>query len=122
MLPNVLRGRTIGSRAPAKHVIKKEAEALAVLGNYKPREALVSSLPEVIDACERFVVHTLLVNTGLRKRGFVCEGHHHVSLQPGKCPVDSTKLRSAKNVIDELLEVDSTHRRISKRMERTAPS
>jgi peptide subunit release factor 1 (eRF1) len=92
-----------------KHRMKKEEEAVAVIENYKPREALVCSLPKVIEACNKFVVHTLVVNEGLSEKGYVCEGHHYISLEPGECPVDDTKLLGVENVIDELVEVARLH-------------
>jgi peptide chain release factor subunit 1 len=88
---------------------EKEREVLAALENYKPGDTLVSSLPNVIDVCNRFVVHTLVVSASLRERGFVCRGHHFVSLQEGTCPVDGAALLPVESVVDALVEMARLH-------------
>jgi len=70
---------------------------------------LVSSLANVLDVDNKFMAHTLVLNEGLGRKGFVCQGHHDVSLEGGECLVDGTALLPAENVIDELVEVARLH-------------
>jgi peptide subunit release factor 1 (eRF1) len=67
---------------------RKEQEAVAELADLEPGKSLVSSLPQVIDACNRFAARRLLVNASLSEKGFVCREHHCVSLKEEECPVD----------------------------------
>jgi hypothetical protein len=87
---------------------KKEIEAVEELGNYTPEE-VVSTLPNVIEACNLFVVRRLLVSEGLHRKGFVCKEHHYVSLDGGECPFDGTKLLPVENIVDEMVEIAWLH-------------
>jgi len=86
------------------HRAEKEARAIESLHNHKPEE-LVASLRNVINVLNLFRIRKLLVNEGLHQKGFVCKEHHYLSLEPGNCPIDNTKLLAAENVVDEIIEV-----------------
>jgi Bacterial archaeo-eukaryotic release factor family 10 len=91
-----------------EHRAAKETKAIESLHNYKP-QALVSSLCEVVNAQNLFLVRRLFVSEGLHQKGFVCKEHHYLSLEPGNCPFDSAKLLAAENVVDEIIEVARLH-------------
>ena len=91
-----------------RHRTEKETKAIESLRNHKPEE-LVSSLRNVINVQNVFLVRKLFVGEGLHQRGFVCKEHHYLSLDPGNCPFDSTKLLPAENVVDEIVEVARLH-------------
>jgi len=90
------------------HRAEKEARAIESLHNHKPEE-LVASLRKVINVLNLFRIREVLVNEGLRQKGFVCKEHHYVSLEPGNCPIDNTKLLAAENVVDKIIEVARLH-------------
>jgi peptide subunit release factor 1 (eRF1) len=50
-----------------------------------------------------------LVSENLRHKGFACREHHYLSLEPGNCPFDNSKLLAAENVVDEVVEVARLH-------------
>jgi hypothetical protein len=87
---------------------KKEAEAVEELSKYRPEE-VVATLPEVIEACNLFVVRRLLVSEGLHRRGFMCKEHHYVSLDAGECPFDGATLLPVEDVVDEIVEIARLH-------------
>jgi hypothetical protein len=87
---------------------KKETEAVEELSKYRPEE-VVSTLPEVIEACNLFVVRRLLVSERLHRRGFVCKEHHYVSLDGGECPFDGAKLLPVEDIVDEIVEIARLH-------------
>ena len=91
-----------------KHRAQKEARAVESLHNHKPEE-LVSSLRNVINVQNLFLVRKLFVGEGLHQKGFVCKEHHYLSLEPGNCPFDNSKLLAAENVVDEIIEVARLH-------------
>jgi len=86
----------------------KEAKAVESLRNHKPEE-LASSLRNVINVQNLFLVRKLFVSEGLHQKGFVCKEHHYLSLEPGDCPIDNSKLLTAENVVDEIIEVARLH-------------
>jgi hypothetical protein len=90
------------------HRAEKEARAIESLHNHKPEE-LAASLRNVINVLNLFRIRKLLVNDGLHQKGFVCKDHHYLSLEPGNCPFDDTKLLGAENVTDEIIEVARLH-------------
>jgi Bacterial archaeo-eukaryotic release factor family 10 len=90
------------------HRAEKETKAIQSLRNHKPEE-LVSTLRNVINAQNLFLVRKLFVSEGLRRKGFVCKDHHYLSLEPGACPFDNAKLLTAENVVDEIIEVARLH-------------
>jgi peptide subunit release factor 1 (eRF1) len=63
----------------------------------------------VIKSQNLFLVRKLFVSEGLHQKGFVCKEHHYLSLEPGDCPFDNTKLLAAENVVDEIVEVARLH-------------
>jgi hypothetical protein len=75
---------------------RKEAEGIAELADLEPGKSLVSSLPQAIDVGNRFAALRLLVNASLSEKGFVCSGHHYVSLKEEEYPVDGKKLLPVK--------------------------
>jgi hypothetical protein len=91
------------------HRTVRETKAIEDLANYKPGEELLSSLDDVIAACNLFLAYRLLVNEGLREKGFVCRGHHYISLNDTECPFDDTKMLAVENVLDELVEMTRLH-------------
>jgi peptide subunit release factor 1 (eRF1) len=86
----------------------KEAKAVENLRNHKPEE-LASSLRNVINVQNLFLVRKLFVSEGLHQKGFVCKEHHYLSLEAGNCPIDNSKLLTAENVVDEVIEVARLH-------------
>lgn len=91
-----------------EHRTEKESKAIESLRNHKPEE-LVSSLRDVIDAQNVFLVRKLFVSDGLHQKGFVCKEHHYLSLDAGNCPFDNSRLLLAENVVDEIVEVARLH-------------
>lgn len=87
------------------HHADREAKAIEDLINYKPGEELISGLRNVIAATNLFRIRKLLASTGIRDRGFVCKGHHYVSLEGTECPFDGSKLLPVENILDEIVEV-----------------
>ena len=94
--------------ALCNHRTEKETKAIASVHNHKPEE-VVSSLPNVINSQNLFLVRKLFVSEGLHQKGFVCPEHHYLSLDPGNCPFDNAQLLAAENVVDELVEVARLH-------------
>ena len=90
------------------HRTEKETKAIESLHNRKPEE-LVSSLRNVINSQNLFLVRKLFVSEGLHQKGFVCQEHHYLSLEPRNCPFDNAQLLAAENVVDELVEVARLH-------------
>jgi hypothetical protein len=90
------------------HRTEKETKAIQTLHNHKPEE-LVSSLRNVINVQNLFLVRKLFVSENLRQRGYACKEHHYLSPDPGNCPFDNTKLLPAENVVDEIVEVARLH-------------
>jgi peptide subunit release factor 1 (eRF1) len=90
------------------HRTEKETKAIESLRNHKPEE-LVSSLRNVINVQNVFLVRKLFVSEGLHQKGFVCKEHHYLSLDSGNCPFDNTTLLPAENVVDEIVEVARLH-------------
>jgi hypothetical protein len=91
-----------------EHRTEKETKAIESLRNHKPEE-LVSSLRDVINVQNLFLVRKLFVSEGLHQKGFVCKEHHYLSLAPGNCPFDNAQLLAAENVVDEIVEVARLH-------------
>jgi peptide subunit release factor 1 (eRF1) len=83
----------------------KEAKAIEGLSEYKPGIEVISSLRNVIHACNLFLVRRLVLNEGLRERGFICRDHHYIAPEDGNCPFDGAKLAPVEKVIDEIVEV-----------------
>ena len=100
--------RELIENALREHRAEKEARAIESLHNHKPEER-AASLREVINVLNLFRIRRLLVNEGLRQKGFVCKEHHYLSLEPGDCPFDDTKLLATENVVDEIIEVARLH-------------
>jgi peptide subunit release factor 1 (eRF1) len=91
-----------------EHRAEKETKAIESLHNYKPEE-LASSLRTVINILNLFLVRKLVVSENLHQKGFACKEHHYLSLEPGTCPLDNSKLLPAENVVDEIVEVARLH-------------
>lgn len=91
-----------------QHRAEKETKVIEGLHNHKPEE-LVSSLPNVINVQNLFLVRKLFVGEGIHQKGFVCKEHHYLSLEPGNCPFDNAKLLAAENLVDEVIEVARLH-------------
>jgi hypothetical protein len=91
-----------------EHRAEKETKAIESLHNYKPEE-LASSLRNIINTLNLFLIRKLLVSENLHQKGFACKEHHYVSLEPGNCPFDESKLVAAENVVDEVIEVARLH-------------
>jgi hypothetical protein len=91
-----------------EHRTEKESKAIESLHNHKPEE-IVSSLRNVINVQNVFLVRKLFVSEGLHQKGFVCKEHHYLSLDSGNCPFDNTMLLPAENVVDEIVEVARLH-------------
>lgn len=91
-----------------EHRAEKEAKAIESLHNHRPEE-LASSLRDVLNILNLFLVRKLLVSENLHQKGFACREHHYLSLQPGNCPFDNSKLLAAENVVDEIVEVARLH-------------
>jgi hypothetical protein len=49
------------------------------------------------------------VSAGLREKGYVCKGHHYVSLEETECPFDGARLQPLGNVVDEIVEIARFH-------------
>lgn len=90
------------------HRAAKEAKAIESLQEHRPDE-LVSSLRNVINILNLFLIRKLLVSESLHHKGFACREHHYLSLDAGNCPFDNTKLLAAENVVDEVIEVARLH-------------
>jgi hypothetical protein len=90
------------------HRSAKEAKAIESLHEHRPDE-LVSSLRNVINILNLFLIRKLLVSESLHHKGFACKEHHYLSLDAGNCPFDNTKLLAAENVVDEVIEVARLH-------------
>lgn len=88
---------------------KREGQAIAALNDYRPGVDLVSSLREVLRACNLFLVRQLILSAGLQQPGFVCRSHHYLALEPGTCPFDGTKLAPVENIIDQAVEIARLH-------------
>jgi peptide subunit release factor 1 (eRF1) len=91
-----------------EHRAEKEAKAIESLHNHRPEE-LASSLRDVLNILNLFLVRKLLVSENLHQKGFACREHHYLSLEPGNCPFDNSKLLAAENVVDEIVEVARLH-------------
>jgi hypothetical protein len=91
-----------------EHRAEKESKAIESLHNYKPEE-LASSLGNVINILNLFLIRKLLVSENLHQKGFACKEHHYLSLEPGTCPFDNSKLLAAENVVDEIVEMARLH-------------
>jgi peptide subunit release factor 1 (eRF1) len=91
-----------------EHRANKEAKAIESLHNYRPEE-LVSSLRNVLNVLNLFLIRKLLVSENLHQKGFVCKEHHYLSLEAGNCPFDDSKLLAAEDVVDEIIEVARLH-------------
>jgi peptide subunit release factor 1 (eRF1) len=100
--------RELIENALREHRAEKEAKAIESLHNHKPEE-LVSSLRNVINMLNLFLIRKLFVSEALHQKGFVCKEHHYLSLKAGNCPFDNTKLLPAENVVDEVIEVARLH-------------
>jgi hypothetical protein len=90
------------------HRAEKEAKAIESLHNHRPEE-LASSLRDVLNILNLFLVRKLLVSENLHQKGFACREHHYLSLEAGNCPFDNSKLLAAENVVDEIVEVARLH-------------
>jgi Bacterial archaeo-eukaryotic release factor family 10 len=88
---------------------KKEAQAIEALNDYRPGVELVSSLREVLEASNLFLVRQLIVSAGLQQPGFVCRNHHYLAQEAGTCPFDGTKLAPVENIVDEAVEIARLH-------------
>jgi hypothetical protein len=86
----------------------KEAKAIESLHDRKPEE-LASSLRDVLNVLNLFLVRKVLVSENLHQKGFVCHEHHYLSLEGGNCPLDNSRLLAAENVVDEIIEVARLH-------------
>jgi Bacterial archaeo-eukaryotic release factor family 10 len=100
--------RELIESALREHRSEKETQAIESLHNHKPEE-LVSSLGNVINILNLFLIRKLLVTETLHQKGFACKEHHYLSLEAGNCPFDNTKLLAADNVVDEIIEVARLH-------------
>jgi hypothetical protein len=100
--------RELIEKALREHRAEKERRAIESLHNYKPEE-LASSLRNVLDTLNLFLIRKLLVSENLHHKGFACKEHHYLSLEPGNCPFDDSKLLAAENVVDEIVEVARLH-------------
>ncbi|HEY4816019.1 MAG TPA: hypothetical protein VIH67_01220 [Candidatus Acidoferrum sp.] len=100
--------RELIENALREHRAGKEAKAIESLHNHKPEE-LASSLRNVLNVLNLFLIRKLLVSENLHQKGFVCKEHHYLSLEAGNCPFDDTKLLAAENVVDEIIEVARLH-------------
>jgi hypothetical protein len=100
--------RELIESALREHRSEKETQAIESLHNHKPEE-LVSSLGNVINILNLFLIRKLLVSETLHQKGFACKEHHYLSLEAGNCPFDNTKLLAADNVVDEIIEVARLH-------------
>jgi len=88
---------------------KKESQTIAALNDHQTGVDLVSSLSDVLQALNLFLVRQLIVSDGLRQQGFVCPDHHYLSLEPGACPFGATTLVSVENIVDEAVEIARLH-------------
>src|SRR5258708_16946668 len=77
------------------HRAAKEAKAIESLQEHRPDE-LVSSLRNVINILNLFLIRKLLVSENLHHKGFAFKQHHNLSLDPGNCPFDTTTLLPAE--------------------------
>lgn len=100
--------RELIEKALREHRAEKERRAIESLHNYKPEE-LASSLRNVLDILNLFLIRKLLVSENLHHKGFACKEHHYLSLEPGNCPFDNSKLLAAEDVVDEIVEVARLH-------------
>jgi hypothetical protein len=125
-LPDAVRGRIItrifGSpvadprerrdlieNAIQGHKAISETAAITEVKEHKPHEDVISSLADVIDALNLFLVRKLVISGSLRQSGFVCRDHHFVSLHEGTCPFCGKQLLAVENVIDEIVEIARAH-------------
>jgi hypothetical protein len=91
------------------HKAEREEKAIDDLGRFKPGDELVPGLREVVAVSNLLLVRKLLVSAGIQQNGFICKGHHYVSIEESDCPFCSTKLIPVENVVDEIVEVLRNH-------------
>src|ERR1700730_1126105 len=103
------RRRAALQEALAKHQKKEEEAALSELGFFQGHGRLAAGLETVIDAANLFLMRGLFVDNELTRPGYVCRGHHFLSLKAGPCPFDGQALLPAENVVDELIEIARLH-------------
>jgi hypothetical protein len=126
ILPIALRTKVIGTVHPGPEWTRRdwissvtsileqrradeEEAALTDLGMYGPRGMLVSGIRDVLEATVLFFVRDLYVRDDLGEPGYVCRDHNWATLEPGRCPFDSSELVPVENIVDELIEMARQH-------------
>ena len=70
---------------------------------YAGGKAVIGAGP-TIKALMNGQVHTLVVQPGAVKEGFVCPNDHYLSLVGRSCPVCERELERRENIIDEMVD------------------
>ena len=79
------------------------ADELAALA---AADRLVTGLAAVIDAVDQFIVTRLALPAQAGPPGFLCPtAHHYLALEPGSCPYCDSRLITAEDAVDELVEL-----------------
>jgi hypothetical protein len=91
------------------HKAAHEVHSLDELREHKPAQEVVSSLANVVKACNLFLIRKLVLNQSLHKKAFVCKQHHYLSLEGAKCPFCNSPLLSVENIADEIIEIARLH-------------
>jgi hypothetical protein len=59
----------------------------------------------VVEAANLFLARRLLVFCDEARPGYLCRRHHHMSLEPGRCPYDDEELRPVADAGEELIHL-----------------
>ncbi|NOY15099.1 MAG: hypothetical protein GXP43_02675 [bacterium] len=66
---------------------------------------VVTGLPAVIEAANRFLLKEIYAASDLKQAGFICRGHHFLSIEKRACPFCNQELVPVENLLDELIEL-----------------